>query len=188
MDDDEHLVDRAIKGDQSAFNTLAQRHYSKVFGQALRMMKSEAEAQDVAQLAWIKAWKRLATFRGDSAFTSWMYRITTYTALDAIRRRKNRRESAMESETFENLTADQASAVASPSQIRTLERREIRECFDRALQTLPEAQRTTLSLREIDGLSYEEIAATMDCKVGTVMSRLFNARKNIQKQLADFKP
>ena len=184
MDEDAQLVELAAQGDTLAFNALMQRHYSKVYGQALRMMKSEEEAKDVAQLAWIKAWKKLTSFRGDSAFTSWMYRITTFTALDAIRRRDSRRESHFDTEILENLAAEDSSAIASPSQIRTLERKEAQHHFNRALDALPEAQKTALTLREVEGLSYEEIAVAMKCKIGTVMSRLFNARKAIQKTLA----
>ena len=185
MEEDSTLVARAQDGDKAAFNILVERHYSKVFGQALRIMKSQEEAKDVAQLAWIKAWRKLENFRGESAFTSWIYRITTFTALDAIRRRDARRESVVDSETIE-IAASGASAVAPPSRLNTIDRNEIRERFAEALNELPELQRTALSLRELEGLSYDEIATRMRCKIGTVMSRLFNARKAIQKQLADF--
>ncbi len=184
MDEDSQLVARAQRGDKAAFDALMTQHYGKVFGQALRMMKSSEEAKDVTQTAWIKAWSRIADFRGDAAFTTWMYRITTYAALDAIRKRNSRRESLLDSEALE-IAASAPSSVAPPSQLRALERSEIRERFAEALEELPEPQRTALSLREIDGLSYEEIAAQMECKIGTVMSRLFNARKALQKHLAD---
>lgn len=179
------LVSLAQAGDQSAFNQLVALHYDKVYGQALRMTKSEEDAKDVAQLAWIKVWNKLSTFRGDSAFTSWVYRITTFTALDHIRKRKSRRESATDAEILELAANADASPVASPEQVRTIERKELQSRIEAALDLLPEKLRTALRLREIEGLTYEAIAEQLHCKTGTVMSRLFNARKTIQKHLAD---
>lgn len=179
------LVNLALEGDKSAFNQLVTLHYDKVYGQALRMTKSEEDAKDVAQLTWIKVWKKLSTFKGDSAFTSWLYRITTFTALDLIRKRNNSRESASEPEFLENAANSDPSSIASPEQVRNLERKELKSRIDDALSKLPEKLRTALQLREIEGLTYEEIAQKLHCKTGTVMSRLFNARKTIQKHLAD---
>lgn len=186
MDEDSKLVALAQGGDKSAFNQLVERHYDKVYRQALGMVKKEEDAKDVAQLAWIKAWKKLATFKGDSAFTSWLYRITTFTAIDAIRKRKNRRETHADTEYLDYATSIDTSAVASTNQIRILESKELQKRFQQAIEKLPESQKQTITLREIDELSYDQIADKMNCKIGTVMSRLFNARKNIQKQLADF--
>lgn len=179
------LVKQAQKGDKQAFNQLVSLHYQKVYGQALRMTKSEEDAKDAAQLTWVKAWKKLSTFRGDSAFTSWLYRITTFTALDLIRKRNSNRESATEQAILENAANNQASPVASPEQVHNLERKELQNRIENALAKLPEKLRTALQLREIEGLSYEEIANELQVKTGTVMSRLFNARKTIQKHLAD---
>lgn len=182
---DAALVERAKCGDTAAFNQLVTEHYDKVYGQALRMTKSEADAQDVAQLAWLKAWRKLPSFRGDSAFTSWLYRITTFTALDAIRKRKSRRETFAEPELLEIAAEAETSPIALPQQIRSLERKELQQRVTEAMDKLPEKLKRALQLREIEGLSYEEIAQQMDCKTGTVMSRLFNARKSVQKHLAD---
>lgn len=184
-DTSDALVAQAQDGDKAAFNQLVSLHYDKVYGQALRMTRSEQDARDVAQLAWLKAWKKLASFRGDSAFVSWLYRITTFTALDLIRKRNSRREYASEPEYLENAANFDASHIASPEQVRKLEQKELRSQIDEALDKLPEKLGTTLRLRVIEGLSYEEIAAQLQCKTGTVMSRLFNARKTIQKHLAD---
>ncbi|MBK1878621.1 sigma-70 family RNA polymerase sigma factor [Pelagicoccus mobilis] len=179
------LVIQAQEGDKNAFNQLVSLHYDKVYGQALRMTKSEEDAKDVAQLTWVKVWKKLSSFRGDSAFTSWLYRITTFTALDLIRKRNNSRESASEQEFLENAANNEASPVASPEQVRNLERKELQSRIEDALAKLPEKLSTALQLREIEGLTYEEIATELQVKTGTVMSRLFNARKTIQKHLAD---
>ncbi|MBC2607687.1 sigma-70 family RNA polymerase sigma factor [Pelagicoccus albus] len=181
----DQLVAKARGGDKRAFDRLVTLHYDKVYGQALRMLRSEEDAKDVAQLAWIKAWKKLDSFRGDSAFTSWLYRITTFTALDCIRKRDNRRETQSDDEFLENAAHSEASPVASPEQLRNVERKELQQRIDDALAKLPEKLRTALQLREIEGLSYEEMAKKLQCKTGTVMSRLFNARKTIQKYLAD---
>lgn len=182
------LVSLAREGDKTAFNQLVTLHYDKVYGQALRMTKSEEDAKDVAQLTWIKVWKKLSSFKGDSAFTSWLYRITTFTALDLIRKRNNSRESATETEYIEVAANSNASPVASPEQVRNLEAKELKNRIDDALSKLPEKLRTALQLREIEGLTYEEIAQKLQCKTGTVMSRLFNARKTIQKHLVDLIP
>ncbi|EDY82891.1 RNA polymerase sigma factor, sigma-70 family [Verrucomicrobiia bacterium DG1235] len=184
-DQTDTLVFQAKEGSQTAFNQLVTLHYDKVYGQALRMTRSEEDAKDVAQLAWIKVWKKLSSFRGDSAFTSWVYRITTFTALDLIRKRNSSRETATEAEYLENAANADASPIASPDQITNLERKELQSRIDDAMTKLPEKLRTALQLREIEGLSYEEIAQQLQCKTGTVMSRLFNARKSIQKHLAD---
>lgn len=149
------------------------------------MTKSEEDAKDVAQIAWIKVWKKLSSFRGESAFTSWVYRITTFTALDLIRKRNSTRETASEPEYLENAANSNASHIASPDQIRSLERKELQSRIEEALSKLPEKLGTALRLREIEGLTYEEISAKLHCKTGTVMSRIFNARKSIQKHLAD---
>ncbi|MDQ8185612.1 sigma-70 family RNA polymerase sigma factor [Pelagicoccus sp. SDUM812002] len=175
----------ALEGDDSAFNQLVTLHYDKVYGQALRMTKSEEDAKDVAQLTWIKVWKKLSTFKGESAFTSWVYRITTFTALDLIRKRNSNRESASEPDYLENAANSDASSIASPEQVRKLEGKELKARIDDAFSKLPEKLRTALQLREIEGLTYEEMAQQLHCKTGTVMSRLFNARKTIQKHLAD---
>lgn len=179
------LVERAQQGDEAAFGQLVTMHYDKVYGQALRMMKSSEEAKDVAQLAWIKAWRKIASYRHQAAFATWIYRITTFTALDAIRSRNSRRESLADQNFLENAAELEASHVASPQQVRSLERRELQDRISQAMDTLPEKLKIALQLREIEGLSYEAIAEQMNCKIGTVMSRLFNARKSIQKQLAD---
>lgn len=179
------LVSLALEGDKKAFNQLVTLHYDKVYGQALRMTKSEEDAKDVAQLTWVKVWKKLSTFKGESAFTSWVYRITTFTALDLIRKRNNSRETSTEPDFLEIAANSDASPIASPEQVRKLEGKELKARIDDALSKLPEKLRTALQLREIEGLTYEEMAQKLQCKTGTVMSRLFNARKTIQKHLAD---
>ncbi len=180
------LVARAQDGDTRAFGELVEIHNSQVYGQILRMVRNPEDAKEIAQLTWIKVWKKLGTFRFESAFSSWLYRVTTFTALDAIRKRDSRRETHLE-DLEEAAAADQStSVIAPPEQIRNLERQEIQDRFREALEKLPEHHKTALMLRENDGLSYKEIAARTHCKTGTVMSRIFNARKAIQKSMKEF--
>ena len=176
----------AQKGDQTAFGKLFEMHSGQVYGQILRMVRNPDDANEIAQLAWIKAWNKIGSFRFESAFSSWLYRVATFTALDAIRKRDSRRELSYEDAEEATHARDAASVVAPPEQIRSLERKEIRERFHDALETLPEHHRTALMLRENEGLSYKEIAQRTNCKTGTVMSRIFNARKAIQTQMKDF--
>ena len=176
----------AQKGDQSAFGKLFEIHSGQVYGQILRMVRNPEDANEIAQLAWIKAWNKIGSFRFESAFSSWLYRVAIFTALDAIRKRDSRRELSYEDAEEANLSRENASVVAPPEQIRNLERKEIRDRFHDALETLPEHHRTALMLRENEGLTYKEIAQRTNCKTGTVMSRIFNARKAIQTQMKDF--
>jgi len=186
-DPTERLVAEAQSGVRSAFDQLVRLHYDKVYGQALRMTKSEAEARDVSQITWVKAWQKLSTFRREAAFTSWLYRIATFAALDHIRKRKARREVQLEGLELEPPPV-LPSPRATPEQLQNLERQELQELVRETVSQLPEKLRATLSLREFEGLSYEEIANRLGCKTGTVMSRLFNARKIIHKQLAEILP
>ena len=180
------LVARAQNGDQRAFGQLVELHHSHIYGQILRMVRDPEDAKEIAQLAWIKAWKKIHTFRFESAFSSWLYRVATFTALDAIRKRDSRREVSMDDEEHSYSVGQTASVVAPPEQLRNLERKEIKTRFLEALEELPEQHKIALMLRENEGLSYKEIAKKTNCKLGTVMSRIFNARKAIQSQMKEF--
>ncbi|MBN12619.1 MAG: hypothetical protein CMI17_06400 [Opitutaceae bacterium] len=180
------LVARAQNGDQAAFGELVELNHSRVFGQILRMVRNTEDAKDITQLAWIKAWKKIGTFRFESAFSSWIYRVATFTALDAIRKRDSRRETNIDYLEEANIAGGSTSVIAPPEQVRNLNRQEIREQFLKALNRLPEHHKTALILREIDGLTYKEIAAKTNCKTGTVMSRIFNARNAIQIYMKEF--
>lgn len=182
------LLTQAQNGDQGAFAELIKLYHGQVYAQVFRMMRNTEDAKEVVQLAWIKVWNKLDSFRFESAFSSWLYRVATFTALDAIRKRDSRRESLYEDPEESALVSDAASVVAPPEQIRILEREEIRQRFAEALDQLPEHHRTALMLRENHGLSYKEIADRVGCKPGTVMSRIFNARKAIQNHMKEFLP
>lgn len=182
------LLERTQDGDQNAFGELVEIHHSQVYGQILRMVRNSEDAKDIAQLTWIKVWNKIGSFRFESAFSSWLYRVATFTALDAIRKRDSRRELSYENPEESNnpIEDTSVSVVAPPEQIRNLERQEIRERFMEALNQLPEHHKTALMLRENEGLSYKEIAQKTACKTGTVMSRIFNARKALQSQMKEF--
>ncbi len=185
---DRELLLRAQAGDQAAFGELVELYHGQVYGQILRMVRNTEDAKEIAQTAWIKVWNKIGSFRFESAFSSWLYRVATFTALDAIRKRDSRRELSYEDpeQSKEALEDPSVSMVAPPEQIRILDNQEIRERFTQALERLPEHHRTALMLRETEGLSYKEIAAKTRCKQGTVMSRIFHARKAIQTYMKEF--
>lgn len=180
------LLERARSGDQEAFGEMVIRYQERVFRVAYRFVQDHDEAADLAQQAWIKAWKKLHTFRGNAAFFTWMYRIVSFVCLDHLRKRKRLAEHEL-LDTVEPTRAIGAEVAASVTSRpdRELERAEINRRFRAALDTLSPEQRMALVMREVDGLSYEEIAKAMACRKGTVMSRIFYARKNLQQHMKD---
>ncbi len=189
--DDLTLVRRARSGDQRAFGLLVERYQKKVYAVALGMVKDAEEAMDVSQEAFVKVHRYLDRFKGDSSFYTWLYRITTNTCIDVLRRRGvNSSDSVEYDDTVEldlaeaNLGLLSSQLDASPS--RTLLRRELGEKLEEALAQLPEKHRAILLLRELEGMSYEDLSRTLEIPKGTVMSRLFHARAKVQRLLADY--
>lgn len=182
-DTDQQLVQRVQKGDKSAFDLLVLKYQHRVLKLVSRFVSDTAEAQDVAQEAFLKAYRALPSFRGDSAFYTWLYRIAINTAKNALV--SNRRRPVDFDLDLQD--PDQYDRHAKLKEVDTPEgvllTDEIREVVERAMQQLPEDLRTAIVLREIEGLSYEEIAEAMDCPVGTVRSRIFRAREAIDKKL-----
>lgn len=180
------LVRRAQAGDQGAFGVLVQSHYERIFRTVLGVIRNEHDARDVCQEVWITVWNKLATYQGDSQFTTWLHPIAVRRAVDHLRRRQkwyHRFLPIAGADTDLHEAAPEPSAASDPRQ--DSERRERSEEFERALQSLPEKHRTVIVLREVEGLSYEEIAQTINCRTGTVMSRLFNARRQLAQKLGD---
>ena len=177
------LIRRVQQGDRSAFDLLVAKYQHKILNLVMRYVKDPSEALDVAQEAFLKAYRAAPSFRGESAFYTWLYRIAINTAknyLVAARRRPMGVDvDFADSEQFEALT--KLSDVDTPERLALTE--EIGSAVDAAIQELPEELRTAILLREIEGMSYEEIAATMECPVGTVRSRIFRARESIEKHL-----
>ncbi len=177
------LVQRVQQGDRSAFDQLVLRYQHKVLKLVMRYVRNHAEAEDVSQEAFLKAYRAIHSFRGDSAFYTWIYRIAINTAKNTLVSAK-RRPLDYDLDLQDPEQAERSGRLrddATPESLLLAE--EIRETVDRAIGALPEDLRRAVLLREYEGLSYEEIAATMGCPVGTVRSRIFRAREAIDRQL-----
>jgi len=177
------LVRRVQKGDKAAFDALVLKYQHKVLKLVQRYVRDPSEAEDVVQDAFIKAYRALPAFRGDSAFYTWLYRIAINTAKNAL-------VSAGRRPVSFDLDAQDAGAAEYQARLkdtdtpeRLLLTEEIRSTVNRAIDSLPEDLRTAIVLREIEGLSYEDIASSMECPVGTVRSRIFRAREAIDRHL-----
>lgn len=183
--DDVALVRAAQKGDMSAFEELVARHRDKIYARAYSMMRNEEEAVDLSQEAWVKGWQRLVQFQGDSSFTTWMTRITINLCLDQLRRKKRQRTESIEEMDEESGGVERQMPVVTVNPTERLERAELRVRIDQALSQLSEAHRTVLVLCEFEQMEYKAIAKTMNCSIGTVMSRLFYARRKMAVLLQD---
>ena len=180
---DQLLVERVQKGDKRAFDLLIQKYQHRIVSLVSRYVSDHSEAQDVAQEAFIKAYRAIKRFRGDSAFYTWLYRIAINTAKNWIVA-KNRRPpgsdiDAVDAEQY--AISDRLRETSTPE--NELLREEIERTVYATIASLPEDLRTAIMLREMDGMSYEEIATTMECPIGTVRSRIFRAREAIDEKL-----
>jgi len=181
---DRQLVERAQRGDKHAFGLLVSKYQRKLSRLLSRFVKDQAEVEDVAQEAFVKAYRALPSFRGDSAFYTWLYRIGINTAknyLVAMGRR---------APTVTDFDSDEAEEFDGGEQLRDINTpesllmtKQIANTVNEAMSELPEELRAAIQLREIEGLSYEEIAAAMNCPIGTVRSRIFRAREAIAERL-----
>jgi RNA polymerase sigma-70 factor (ECF subfamily) len=185
---DAHLVAAARAGDQEAFKELVRRHQRKAYAVALGIVRDTDDARDVVQDAFLKVHEKLDTFDGDAQFFTWLYRIVANLAIDHLRRRRRPRVDFDEMHPHE---ADDETGV-SPARLgfdpaRALTDRELRERMLAALDELSPAHRAVLVMREVDGLSYQEMADVVGCSIGTIMSRLFHARKRMQALLSDLR-
>jgi RNA polymerase sigma-70 factor (ECF subfamily) len=181
------LVRRVQSGDKGAFDALVRKYQHKLVKLVMRYVRNPAEAEDIAQEAFIKAYRALPQFRGDSAFYTWLYRIAINTAKNAVVSRDrspieyniDRNDATEESYDMQGRMKDSE----TPEGLVLTD--EIRSTVNAAIEALPEDLKTAIVLRELDGLSYEEIAAAMDCPVGTVRSRIFRAREAIDRRLRE---
>ena len=181
---DQILVERAQAGDRHAFDQLVSKYQRKLGRLLSRFIRDPGEIEDVTQEAFIKAYRALPSFRGDSAFYTWLYRIGINTAKNYLVAQGRRAPTSTqfdseEAETFES--ADQLRDINTPESL--LMSKQIGETVNSAIDALPEELRRAIVLREIDGLSYEEIADMMDCPIGTVRSRIFRAREAVALKL-----
>ncbi len=181
---DQELVERAQKGDKRAFEVLVMKYQRKLARLLSRMVRDPAEIEDITQESFIKAYRALPQFRGESAFYTWLYRIAVNTAKNYLVARGRRAPTTTEfsneeAEGFED--AELLRDIATPD--AELQTKQIAAAVNKAVEALPEELRTAITLREIEGLSYEEIAQMMDCPIGTVRSRIFRAREAIAEKI-----
>lgn len=181
---DQLLVERVQRGDKRAFELLVIKYQRKINRLVSRLVRDGAEIEDVTQEAFIKAYRALPQFRGESAFYTWLYRIAINTAKNYLASQGRRAPTttdndAEEAETFDD--ADQLRDINTPESL--LMSKQVGDTVNRAMDALPEELRTAIQLREIEGLSYEDIAAAMNCPIGTVRSRIFRARESIAAEL-----
>ena len=181
---DQQLVERVQRGDKQAFGLLVSKYQRKLNRLLSRLIRDSAEVEDVAQETFIKAYRALPSFRGESAFYTWLYRIGINTAKNYLVARDRRAPTstefdADEAETFED--ASQLHDINTPE--RVLHSKQIGQTVNAAMEALPDELRNAIVLREIEGLSYEEIALEMNCPIGTVRSRIFRAREAVAERL-----
>src|SRR5438132_363782 len=176
------LVKQCQRGDSTAFDELVVRYRTRVFGMIYNMVHNEQDAWDLAQDGFVKAWKSIDRFRGQSAFYTWLYRIVTNVGIDWLRKKQIHAESEFD----ENVglsdvePAARTAPRADPLPSQKMEQREIRARIDEAIAKLSPEHRSVIVLKEMQDLQYNEIAEVMNCSIGTVMSRLFYARKKLQ--------
>ncbi|CAM5328488.1 RNA polymerase sigma factor RpoE [Eoetvoesiella caeni] len=183
-DVDAELVARVQKGDKRAFDLLVLKYQRKIMRLLSRMVREPGEVEDVAQEAFIKAYRAISQFRGDSAFYTWLYRIAINTARNwqAANGRRPSTSNVIETEDGETFSQiDNLTDISTPESLAAS--RQVVETVNAAIGALPEDLRTAIVLREIEGMSYEDIAQTMNCPIGTVRSRIFRAREAIAAQL-----
>lgn len=182
-DDDRLLVARAQQGDKAAFDLLVLKYQHRVVKLARRYVRDTQEALDVAQETFLRAYRALGKFRGESAFYSWLYRIAVNTARNHLAAQRHRHEETVDSDDKLAVQAleDRLPDLNTPEAMLLSD--EIRRTIERTVEELPPELRTAILLREVEGLSYEEIARIMDCPIGTVRSRIFRAREVINARL-----
>jgi RNA polymerase sigma-70 factor (ECF subfamily) len=185
--DDHELVAAARRGDRDAFRTLFERYHRRAYALAFGVLRHPEDALDVVQDAFIKAHKYLDKFEGNSSFYTWLYRIVMNLAIDHLRKHRRVKPVELDEQHFDQAAGDDSllPKILGGNPGRALMDKQIRARIDQALEELSENHRAVLIMRELEGLSYEEMAQAMGCSKGTIMSRLFHARKNMQRQLLD---
>ena len=181
-EDDRNLVDRAKQGDREAFATLVRRHQDRAFNLAYQMVRNREDALDISQEAFARAYTSLPTFKGEASFSTWLHRIVVNLAIDGLRRKR-----VAGTASYDDTRAVPGEPEAEPSTrddpATALESKQVRALLARGIAQLPPAQQAVLVLREIEGMTYEEISQAVGCSLGTVMSRLFYARRRLQQVL-----
>jgi RNA polymerase sigma-70 factor (ECF subfamily) len=182
------LVTRCQAGDTEAFDELVTRYRTRVFGMIYNMVHNEQDAWDLAQDSFLKAWKSIKRFRGRSSFYTWIYRIVMNVTIDWLRKKQVKGGGSEFDDSIQLKEVEPASKTVPKSEAlpyQMLERSEIRARIDKAIAQLSPEQRAVILMKEIEGMQYHEIAEALGCSIGTVMSRLFYARKKLQNLLRD---
>ncbi len=186
-EEDRELIRAAQGGDQRAFRKLVERHQRRAFSIAIGLVRDENDAREIVQEAFLRVYRGLATFQGGSSFFTWLYRIVTNLAIDLIRKPGRKDAELLENQTVDEDKSDFSlvSRIDGADPIDVIRRREIAARIRTALDALPPYHRGVILMREVEGMSYEEMAQAMGVSKGTIMSRLFHARQKLQKALAD---
>lgn len=181
------LVDRARKGDLTAYDDLVKRYQERIYATIYHMTSNHEDANDLAQDAFIKAFQALKSFKGGSSFYTWVYRIAVNKTINFLKQRKNRSQLSLDDLDFNaEHDPDLVALISDKTPRREVNLTELQEKLNIALQKLSEAHRMVVVLHDVQGLSHEEIAKIMDCNVGTVRSRLFYARQQLQAYLSEY--
>ena len=184
---DDELVRASQRGRADSYEELVFRHRDKIYARAFSMLRNEEEALDMSQEAWIKGWQRLKQFKRDASFTTWMTRIVINLCLDFLRKRQRQATDSLERIEEEGGGIERRMPVETFNPTENMEREELREEIDSAMEKLSHEHRTVLLLHEFEGMEYKEIAKAMHCSIGTVMSRLFYARRRLGSLLITLK-
>lgn len=185
---DPAVLDRAQAGDEAAFGAVMRFHYERIFRLVYAIVRSEHDARDVCQEVWLKVWRELKHFRGDAKFTTWLHPIATRRALDHLRKRRRWYDRLLPFDTDDETAATAPEPAEEESVRASAEGNERKARLQRALDALPPKHRAVLALREVEGLSYEEIARATDLPTGTVMSRLYHARRKLAAIIQETPP
>lgn len=183
QESDAALVDQARLGDQAAFETLMRRHERRAHGIAMALVKDENDAKEVVQEAFLRVHRGLPQFQGTASFFTWLYRIVTNLSIDLMRRPQRHETESIDEVSWEALSEPLAFSLVEGNPLEVLWRKELVQRIAACISSLPPYHRGVIMLRELDGLSYEEIAQEMGISKGTVMSRLFHARQKLQRSL-----
>jgi RNA polymerase sigma factor RpoE len=182
-----HLVKRARRGDLAAYDELVRRYQERIYATVYHMTANHEDANDLAQEAFIKAFHALKSFKGGSSFYTWVYRIAVNKTINFLKQRKHRPQMSLDDLDFNaEHDPDLVALISEKTPRREAGLKELQEKLNAALQRLSEPHRLVVTLHDVQGLSHEEIAKIMDCNVGTVRSRLFYARQQLQAYLSDY--
>ena len=185
--DDRALIRNAQKGDTAAYDELIRRYQERVYATIYHMTSNHEDANDLAQETFIKAFRALPTFKGDSSFFTWVYRIAVNKTINFLKQRKKRTQMSLDDLDFNaEHDPDLVALISDKTPRRELNLAELQEKLNEAMQRLSEVHRLVVTLHDIQGMSHEEIGKIMDCNTGTVRSRLFYARQQLQAHLSDY--